>query len=415
MRIAVIGSGISGLAAAYYLSRKHEVFLFEKETRLGGHTHTVTVETSRGPMAVDTGFIVHNDRTYPNLIRLFAKLGVETQASDMSFAVTCRSTGFEYSSRGLNGFFAQRAKLFQRDQYCLLREILRFNREAPKVLADPAAAHMSLGDVIEQGCYAELFTERYLYPMASAVWSMAAKQIRAFPAVTLLRFFAQHGMLGINTHPKWRVLRGGSQSYLAPLTAPYRARIHTGVSVERVSRDESGVTLHFPDRNERHFDHVVFGCHGNQVLPLLESPTDRERDILGNFKTSRNEVWLHTDSRFLPKRLRARASWNYNLHAEPGAGATVTYHMNRLQSLEVPEDYCITLNPPENIDAEKVLRRLVYYHPLYSRAAIQAQARWNEISGANRTHFCGAYWFYGFHEDGLNSALRVARGLGVEC
>jgi predicted NAD/FAD-binding protein len=415
MRIAVIGSGISGMAAAYYLSRKHEVFLFERDERIGGHTHTVTVESSRGPLAVDTGFIVHNDRTYPNFVKLLAELSVETQPSDMSFAVACRSSGFEYSSRGLNGFFAQRANLLRVDQYRLLREIVRFNREAPKLLDNPAAETMTLGDVIEQGRYPALFTERYLYPMAAAVWSMSTEAIRGFPALTLVRFFDNHGMLGIDTHPRWKVIRGGSRSYLGPITAPYRDRIYIGANIQSVARDEAAVTLRFHDRPAMSFDQVAFACHGNQILPLLESPTGAERDILGRFATSRNEVCLHTDSSLLPRRRRARASWNYNLSPDPAVGTTLTYHMNRLQSLAVAEDYCVTLNDNGSIDPAKVLRRLVYYHPLYDSAAVQAQARWNEISGLHRTHFCGAYWFYGFHEDGLNSALRVARALGVEC
>jgi len=415
MRIAVIGSGIAGMAAAYYLSRKHEVFVFEKEPRVGGHTHTVTVESSRGPLAVDTGFIVHNDRTYPNLVKLLAELGVETQPSDMSFAVTCRTTGFEYSSRGLNGFFAQRANLVRLDQYRLLREILRFNREAPRLLQNPAAATMTLGDFIDQGRYTTLFAERYLYPTASAVWSMSMEAIRAFPALTLVRFFENHRLLGINTHPQWKVIRGGSNSYIPPITAPYKDRICTDATINSVARTEAGVTLRFEDRPGMFFDQAVFACHGDQILPLLESPTDAERDILGRFTTSSNEVCLHTDSSWLPKRPRARASWNYNLSPDPGAGATVTYHMNRLQSLDVPEDYCVTLNAGSGIDPAKVLRRIVYHHPLYASGAIQAQTRWSEISGINRTHFCGAYWLYGFHEDGLNSALRVARALGVEC
>jgi predicted NAD/FAD-binding protein len=415
MRIAVIGSGISGMTAAFYLSPRHEVFLFEKEPHLGGHTHTVTVESSQGPLAVDTGFIVHNDRTYPNLVKLLAKLGVETQPSDMSFAVSCPRSGYEYSSRGLNGFFAQRANLARLDHYRLLREIVRFNREAPKLLDNSAAATMTLGDVIEQGRYAALFTERYLYPVASAVWSMSTQAIRHFPALTLLRFFDNHGMLGINTHPKWRVIRGGSYRYIPPLTAPYKDRIYTSTDIRSIARDETGVTLQFQNRPPMRFDQLVFSCHGNQILPLLEAPSDAERDILGRFATSRNEVCLHTDSSLLPKRRQARASWNYSLSPDPGAGATVTYHLNRLQSLAVPEDYCVTLNANGSIDPAKVLRRMVYHHPLYDGGAIQAQARWSEISGRNRTHFCGAYWFYGFHEDGLNSALRVARALGMEC
>jgi predicted NAD/FAD-binding protein len=267
---------------------------------------------------------------------------------------------------------------------------------------------------MDQGGYSDFFTERYLYPMACAVWSMSTSAIRSFPALTLIRFFDNHGMLGINTHPLWKVIREGSQSYIPKITAPYRSRIHTGVSIQSVARNEAGVTLRFQDRPGMMFDHVVFACHGNQILPLLDAPAETERDVLGCFAASRNEVCLHTDSSMLPRRPQARASWNYHLNADSG-GATLTYHMNRLQSLGVDEDYCVTMNANGNVDGSKVVRRFVYHHPVYNHDAIRAQARWHEISGQNRTHFCGAYWFYGFHEDGVNSALRVARSLGVNC
>ena len=414
MRIAIIGSGISGMAAAYYLSRKHEVSLFERDSRLGGHTNTTVVEGSRGPLAVDTGFIVHNDRTYPNLVRLFAELGVETQPSDMSFAVACHKTGFEYSSRGLNGFFAQRRNLLRPGQYRLLREILRFNRTAPLLLNAPGAENATIGDVLDEGRYDPEFTGRYLFPMVSAVWSMSFETMRAFPALTLIRFFENHGMLGVNTHPKWKVVRGGSNQYIAPLTAPYQNRIHRNVENLSVMRDDAGVTLKLRD-TALHFDQVVFACHGDQILPLLESPTANERDVLCRFTTSRNETCLHTDSRLLPKRGRSRASWNYNLGLDVRDSVTVTYHMNRLQTLDADEDYCVTLNATSAVDPAKILLKTVYEHPLYTRAALRSQERWSEISGLSRTHYCGAYWFYGFHEDGLNAALRVSRALGVEC
>ena len=415
MRIAVIGSGISGLAAAYYLSRKHEVSLFEKDARLGGHTNTIMVESSRGPLAVDTGFIVHNDRNYPNLVKLFAELGVETQPSDMSFAVTCRNSGFEYSSRGLRGFFAQRSNLRRAEHYKLFGEILRFNRTAPKLLREAGADRATLGDFLDEARFNCVFTEKYLFPMASAVWSTSLDAIRSFPAVTLVRFFDNHGMLGINTHPKWRVLRGGSHRYLPPLTAPYKDRIHRGARIVSVARKDAQVALNFADRPAWHFDHVVFACHGDQILPLLESPADAERDVLKNFTTSSNEACLHTDATLLPRRADAQASWNYNLGLNGRNAATLTYDMNRLQSLDVAERYCVTLNAGTAIDPAKMVERILYHHPLYTREAVTAQARWSEISGVNRTHFCGAYWFYGFHEDGLNSALRVARALGVDC
>ncbi len=408
-RIAVIGSGISGLAAAYYLSRKHEVHVFEKDTRIGGHTHTIVTESSQGPLPIDTGFIVHNDRNYPNFCRLMTELGVATGPSDMSFAVYSPSTGFEYSSRGARGYFAQRRNLLKPSHWNLFGEILRFNREAPKLLDSPD--DISIQQFLDRGRYSLPFIERYLYPMASAVWSMAQEAIPAFPAVTMIRFFQNHGMLGVNTHPKWRVIRGGSHNYLPPLTKPFADRVYKETVIESVERSESRVTLRFRDRPQMEFDDVVFACHGNQILPLLKDPSTIEQDVLTNFTTTANETVLHRDSTLLPSRANARASWNYRL-GEKGR-LTMTYHMNRLQSLTVPDDYCVSLNADGDIAPSKIIRKMIYHHPLYTRAAIQAQERWHEISGVRRTHFCGAYWFYGFHEDGVNSALRVARALGA--
>lgn len=415
-RIAVIGAGISGLAAAYYLSRRFDVHVFEKDTRLGGHTHTVMVDSSKGPLAVDTGFIVHNEKTYPNFGRLMTELGVPTAPSDMSFAVHCPRTDFEYSSRGARGFFANPLNAVRRGHWALLLEITRFNREAPRMLESAGSTEqpvdLTLGQFVESRRYSAEFLERYLYPMASAVWSMSPDAITGFPARTLVQFFSNHGMLGINTHPQWKVIQGGSHRYLDPLTMPFRKNIHLNVDIQSVTRRDSGVTVRLAGRPEMIFDHVVFACHGDQVLPMLAAPSEPERDILPNFTTSRNEAVLHTDSRLLPRRHAARASWNYQLGKR--GRVTVTYHMNRLQSLGVPEDYCVTLNANGEISPAKVTRRMVYHHPLYTREAIRAQARWNEISGQRRTHYCGAYWLYGFHEDGVNSALRVARSLGVE-
>jgi predicted NAD/FAD-binding protein len=417
-RIAVIGSGISGLAAAYYLSRKHEVFLFEREARIGGHTHTVTVESSRGPLAVDTGFIVHNDRTYPNLIRLLAELGVPRVNSDMSFAVSCRESGYEYSSRGLGGFFAQRRNLFRARPYRLFREIRRFNREAPGLLRLGETDGAKLGDFLDQHRYSEEFRELYLFPMTAAVWSCAPAAAKEFPAAMLVRFFDNHNFLTLTEQYQWKTIPGGCSRYLKPITAPLRSRIATGVNIERVARDVQGATLHFAGgRPPLRFDHVVFGNNGDRVLPLIENPTHTELEVLRHFRTTANNVVLHTDDALLPRRKAARASWNYLLHldARNGSGpVTMTYHMNRLQSLGVPETYCVTLNATGQIRPDKVLRKFVYHHPLYTVDAIRAQQRWSEISGVNRLHFAGAYWFNGFHEDGVNSALRVARALGVQ-
>ncbi len=413
-RIAVIGSGISGLAAAYFLSRRHEVHLFERDTRLGGHTHTVRAESSRGPVSLDTGFLVHNDRTYPRLVRLFEELGVETLSSDMCFAVACAGTGLEYSSRGPRGFFAQRRNILNPSHLGLLSEIFRFNREAPKLLATPEADRFTLGEFLDERRFSEVFVHRYLLPMASAIWSASLASIRAFPALTMIRFLDNHGLLAVTGQPMWKVVKDGSCTYIPKLTRPLRDRLHTGISITGVTRHDRGVTIALAGRDPQEFDEVVFACHGDQVLPLLTDATDAERDVFSCFRTTTNTVWLHTDESILPARADARASWNYRLHDDTDAAPTVTYHLNRLQSLDTREQFCVTLNPRGDIDEGTVIRRMTYEHPLYDGLAIRAQERWSDVSGVRRTHFCGAYWFYGFHEDGLRSALRVANALGVE-
>jgi len=412
-RIAVIGAGISGMAAAYFLSRKNEVSLFEKEDRLGGHTHTHRMETSVGPRAIDTGFVVYNEKTYPNLSRLFRELRIETINSDMSFGVSCRQTGFEYSSRGLGGYFADKRNLFRARHFRLLAEILRFNRVSAASLKENTLSGISLAEYAHRHRFHKELLDRYLYPMSSAIWSTSPDEIHEFPAETLIRFFANHGLLGINTHPQWKVLRGGSHQYIGPLTAPYRERIFSCASPAAVSRTENGAVLKFRNRSPMTFDAVVMACHAPQALALLESPSDRERQVLGALQTSANHAKLHKDSSILPRRSGARASWNYHL-AEGAGAATITYHMNRLQALDTPEDYCVTLNDSGKVNEREVLKQMTYYHPLYTAAAIRAQKRWREISNVNRIHYCGAYWFNGFHEDGLNSALRVARSFGIE-
>jgi predicted NAD/FAD-binding protein len=412
-RVAVIGSGISGMAAAYFLSRRHEVWLYERDLRLGGHTHTHNIQTSVGARPIDTGFIVHNDRTYPNLVRLLRELGVERQKSDMSFGVTDERNAREYSSRGLNGFFASRENLCRPAHYALFRSIVRFNRESTQRLREGIPPEMTLGEYIDRYGFSGDLTRLYLYPMASAVWSASLAHIDQFPAFMLLRFFENHGFLTIDDHPQWYTIRGGSSVYIPPLTAPYRDRIVTGAKIQAVFGGESGAAIHFPDGQKQIFDDVIFACHAPEALQLIGEASATERSLLGSFATTRNQATLHTDDRLLPRAKAARASWNYRIDNRSSA-ATVTYHMNRLQRLDTPEQYCVTLNDGETIGRGKSLREIAYSHPLFTIESVRAQQRWAEVSGVRHLHFCGAYWFYGFHEDGLNSAIRVAKALGVE-
>jgi predicted NAD/FAD-binding protein len=414
MRIAVIGSGIAGLTAAYLLNRRHEVWLFERDARFGGHTHTIPVtDPSGASLALDTGFLVHNEQTYPNLIRLFRELGVETQASDMSFSVHCPRTGFEYSSRGLDGFFAQRRNLVRPGHLRLLSEIVRFNRLAARAVSDDGVNHLTLGDFLDRHAFGGEFTDRYLYPMTSAIWSTSFAGIRRYPVSALLRFLTNHGMLSVGRPPTWKTVRGGSSRYLAPMLEPLGERAVRGAPVTAVARCGNHVVVTRPNQPPQRFDAVVFATHGDQVLDLLQTPNDAERDVLGAFQTTRNDTWLHSDATWLPVRAAARASWNYRLSADAASPPSVTYHLNRLQRLPTTQPYCVTLNPDREIPAEHVIRRMTYEHPLYTHEALDAQRRWAEISGRDRIHYCGAYWFYGFHEDGVRSGMRVAAALGV--
>ncbi|MEQ1730155.1 MAG: FAD-dependent oxidoreductase, partial [Vicinamibacterales bacterium] len=321
----------------------------------------------------------------------------------------------EYSSRGARGFFAQPRNIVSPTHLGLLSEIFRFNREAPRLLSAPEASSMTLGEFLDARRFSEVFVHRYLLPMASAIWSASLASIRAFPALTMVRFLDNHGLLAVTGQPMWKTVKGGSATYIPKLTAPLGNRMHLAASIEGLRRDESGVTMRFAGgRPDLGFDEVVLACHGDQVLPLLDDATETERDVFSNFRTTTNEAWLHTDESVLPVREAARASWNYRLHDDTDLAPTVTYDLNRLQRLATKEQFCLTLNPQGDIDDKMVIRRMSYEHPLYDLAAIGAQERWAEVSGTHRTHYCGAYWFYGFHEDGLRSALRVASALGVE-
>lgn len=412
MKVAVVGSGIAGLGAAWALTRAgHEVWVFEKEARIGGHTHTATVDTPEGPVPVDTGFIVHNRPNYPNLIRLLEELGVPTCDSDMSFAF--QGAGLLWSSRGLNGLLADRANLFRPAYWRLWREVLRFNRLGFAWM-DRGDEATSLRVFLDAHGFGRGFREGYLLPMAGAVWSAGPSQMLSFPALTLLRFFHNHGMLGVSTQHAWRTIPGGTSSYLGPLTASFRERIRTSCGDLRVERVPGGVEVQVQGSGVQRFDQLVFACHGDQVLPMLPGATPLEREVLGAFGTLPNSTWLHEDAGLLPPQRRAWASWNVRRDEADPERLRVSYHMNRLQPLATSRDLFVSLNAEGLVDPAKVHRQLHYEHPRYDTEAILAQKRWHEISGVDRLHFCGAYWRYGFHEDGLWSGLRVARSLGAE-
>ena len=413
-RIAVIGSGIGGMAAAWYLSSRHEVTLFEAADRLGGHTATVDVELEGHHYAIDTGFIVFNDWTYPHFQRLMARLGVASQPTEMSFSVHETGRDFEYNGHTLASLFAQRRNLLRPSFHRLLRDILRFNREATRALEDdrldPA---MTLGAWLQANGFGNDFQHHYLLPMGAAIWSASISDLRAFPLLFFVRFFRHHGLLSVSDRPQWHTLVGGSRSYIPALTAPCAGRIHLATPVRGIRRHADWVEVRTASGIQA-FDQVVLACHADQALAMLDDPSAAEREILGALPYADNEVVLHTDTRLLPRRRRAWASWNYRLDGRgDDTRVSVTYDMNILQRLDAPHTFCVTLNDGAAIDPAKVLGRFTYAHPQFTLAGQTAQARHGEISGpGQRTHYCGAYWRNGFHEDGVWSALRVAQSLG---
>ncbi|MDA7087104.1 FAD-dependent oxidoreductase [Pseudomonas sp. SA3-5] len=412
MKIAIIGSGIAGLTSAYLLNRNHEITLFEAGDWVGGHTHTLNVTVDGNSYAVDTGFIVFNDWTYPNFIRLLDQLGVGFKPTEMSFSVTDPLSGVEYNGNNLNSLFAQRSNLLSPKFIGMVRDILRFNREALDDLQhNRIDAVTTLGDYLKQRGYGERFTQHYIVPMGAAIWSMSLADMLDFPLQFFVRFFKNHGLLSVSNRPQWCVVEGGSSSYVAPLSAPFQQHIRLNCPVQRVERDAAGVTLHSTAGSER-FDKVVFACHSDQALKLLAQPSQAEQEILGALPYADNDVVLHSDTRLLPKRPLAWASWNYRLGGPASQSAAVTYNMNILQGIQSDTTFCVSLNQTALIDPTKILARYCYAHPQYSLAGMAAQARWEELLGAQHSYFCGAYWANGFHEDGVVSALRVAHAFG---
>jgi uncharacterized protein len=411
VKIAVIGSGVSGLASSLLLSREHDVTLFEASDYLGGHAHTHDIELGDRRHAVDTGFIVFNPRNYPLLCRLLDELGVESQPTTMSFAVRNDRSGLEYNASDLGGLFCRRRNLLSPRFLGMLRDIGRFYRAAPALL-DLAGDGPALGDYVCEHGYGDAFRDDHLVPMASALWSSAAAQVLQFPAKYLVQFMANHHMLELSGRPHWRVIKGGSQSYVRALRRSWSVRERIACAVTGVRREADAVTVTSMAGTER-YDHAVLACHSNQAIALLGDASERERDILGAIHYQPNDTVLHTDANLLPKRRRAWAAWNALIPKTPSEHCTVSYCMNHLQSLDSAEPIVVSLNSTARIAPEKILRRLRYEHPLYTHAAVRAQRRIGEIQGARRTWFAGAYWGWGFHEDGMRSAVAVADGLGV--
>lgn len=412
MKVAVVGTGISGLVAARKLHREHDITVFEASDRIGGHTNTVDVETPSGPLAVDTGFIVFNQRTYPNFCKLLGELNVDWQESHMSFSARCESTGLEYNGTDMNGLFAQRSNLVRPAFWRMVRDILRFYREAPAVLERPDD-DTTLGEYLERGGYSRMFIEKHLIPMGGAVWSATPATMRSFPLRFLVQFFHNHGFLQVDDRPQWLVVKGGSREYVKPLVEPFRDRIRLGTPIIRVVRHISGVRLQSTHGDEGSFDRVVLATHADTSLRMLVDATPLEQEILGAFDFQTNEAVLHSDPSLMPRRRRAWASWNYHI-TEPQGGPgppAVTYWMNQLQGLPGKTPYFVTLNRSSAIAPEKVLRRFQYEHPIFSTKTVHAQRRHAEIDGVDRVHFCGAYWRYGFHEDGVQSAMAVLKNL----
>ena len=410
MKVAIIGAGIAGLTVAYRLRNTHDVQVFEAQPHIGGHTHTHDVTLQGATYRVDTGFIVYNDRTYPNFITLLRDLGVASQPTEMSFSMRHEGTGLEYCGTNLNGVFAQRMNLLRPSFHGMLRDILRFNREAPTLLDCPAPGP-TLGEYLEQQRYGAAFIDNYLAPMGAAIWSSPSARIYDFPARAFVQFFANHGLLSLTNRPQWYVLRGGSSSYVDRLVAALPNAPITNAPVTRVRRTADAAWVQVRGEAEARFDAVVLACHSDQALAMLDAPSKDERDVLGAIPYQKNEVTLHTDTRLMPKNRRAWASWNYCVNVPASDRATVTYDMNRLQSLTAPETFCVTLNQRAAIDPNKVIKVLHYDHPVFTAATLAAQQRRAVISGVNRTFFCGAYWRFGFHEDGVVSAQHVIEAL----
>jgi predicted NAD/FAD-binding protein len=410
MKVAIVGGGVSGLVAAHRLHERHEITLYEAGGRLGGHTNTVTVERPGGVWHIDTGFIVLNDRNYPRLRELLDGAGVAIQRSHMGFSVSGEDEDFEFAGTP-RGLFCQRANIARPAFWRMIADLPRFNRALRVVLADPGAEQRSLAQFVRDEGYSSWFVERLIVPQASAVWSADPAAMWSFPVRFLAEFFANHGMLGFRDRPAWQTVVGGAHRYVEAISRPFADRVRVATPVAALRRNGDGVTVSTREGAIERFDEVVVACHADQALAIIEDPSPQEREILAAFPYQLNEAVLHTDASLLPRRRAARQAWNYHLFAQPRARTTVTYYCNHLQALDAPEDFCVSLNMSERIDPAKVIASFAYAHPTFTQAGVAAQARWREISGRRRTRYCGAYWGWGFHEDGVVSGLRAVEDL----
>lgn len=413
--IAIVGSGISGLTTAWLLHPHHNVTLFEASATLGGHTNTEVVDLLGQSYPVNTGFIVYNDWTYPNFEKLLAQLGgLNSEQTQMSFSVSCAQTGLEYCGSSISALFAQKRNWLNPRFYQMLRTIVRFNQESLQRLDDNSIdPEQTLHDYLHMHRYRGWFIDKYIVPMGAAIWSTGQQAMLTAPALFFLRFFRNHGLLSVRNRPQWYTLSGGSEAYIEPITAGFKDRIHLNTPVRRIERSAEHVLL-YTDQNQYTFDQVVLACHSDQALALLAAPTAAEQSVLGNMPFTKNNVILHTDASILPKRRKAWAAWNYHIGQTTQEGVAVTYNMNILQNFHsAPETFCVSLNYQGEIDATRIIKQFRYSHPVFSAQSQAAQARFHDISNHTRTHYCGAYWFNGFHEDGVNSARRVAADLGV--
>src|SRR4051794_8844536 len=413
MRIAIVGAGVSGLVAAHLLKDRHDITVFEAGAYAGGHTNTIRVDSAYETHQVDTGFIVFNDRNYPNFTRLLSELGVDHQPSRMSFAVADEAGDFEYSSGSVGGLYAKPAHAVSPSFQRMVLDYLRFNKRGRELLADPSAnGTPSLREWLDDCAFSQPFIERLIVPQASAVWSADPDQMWEFPARFTVEFFDHHGMLDLVGRPKWMTVKGGSKSYVEALVAEFRDRLRLSCPIGELRRYDDRVEVVPVDGEAEVFDEVVLAVHSDQALRMLGvGASATERELLRSIPYQSNEAVLHTDTALLPKRRRAWSSWNYHLMTEPPGRTTVTYHMNRLQSLQADREFCVTLNRTEAIAPERVIKTITYAHPVFTAEGMTAQERWGEISGARRTHFCGAYWGAGFHEDGVVSAIRACAPL----